>query len=301
MLADFFKKFLAPFLMLWSGTEEPTAGKCNPVVIVHGLNDNAVKMDDLKQLIIKHRPGTEVHVPRLFESYSSLTNMWKQVQAFGEVIRNISDSSENGINIIGYSQGGLIARGVLQTFSGLKVNSFVALSSPLNGQFGDTDYVFFLPSEARSKLSYLFYTEQVQKYISIANYWKDPCKEEMYGYYSDLLAPLNNQSINPKHRSFTTEWRTNFINNIRTSLVMIGGPDDGVIDPWKSAHMGSYNCPNLTQVDVRQLKIYKDDVFGLRSLDELGRVHMYTFAGVEHIKWHGNETVFTQAILPWLH
>ncbi len=53
MFYDFLKKFLAPFLMLWSGTEEPTAGKCSPVVIVHGLNDNAVKMDDLKQLILK--------------------------------------------------------------------------------------------------------------------------------------------------------------------------------------------------------------------------------------------------------
>lgn len=47
--------------------------------------------------------------------------------------------------IIGYSQGGLIARGMIEDF-GVEhnVKTFVSLSSPQGGQFGGTWYLLFL-------------------------------------------------------------------------------------------------------------------------------------------------------------
>lgn len=36
-----------------------------------------------------------------------------------------------------------------------------------------------------------------------------------------------------------TEYRNNFLR--LQKLVLIGGPDDGVITPWQSAHVGAYN------------------------------------------------------------
>lgn len=38
--------------------------------------------------------------------------------------------------ILGYSQGGLLARAILQTFPEHNVHNFISLSSPQGGQFG---------------------------------------------------------------------------------------------------------------------------------------------------------------------
>lgn len=38
--------------------------------------------------------------------------------------------------ISGYSQGGLIARGIVQTFPNVSVSTFISLSSPQAGQYG---------------------------------------------------------------------------------------------------------------------------------------------------------------------
>lgn len=41
-----------------------------------------------------------------------------------------------GVNLVGYSQGGLIARAILESFDNHTVHTFVSLSSPQAGQYG---------------------------------------------------------------------------------------------------------------------------------------------------------------------
>ena len=48
------------------------------------------------------------------------------------------------------------------------------------------------------------------------------------------------------------------------------------------------------------LQFYIDDAFGLKTLDEEGKVHIFAVPGVEHVHWHGNKTVFDKYIEPWL-
>ena len=48
------------------------------------------------------------------------------------------------------------------------------------------------------------------------------------------------------------------------------------------------------------LQFYTDNAFGLKTLDETGRLHIYEIPGVQHIHWHGNKTVFDSCIEPWL-
>jgi len=278
-----------------------------PVVLIHGLNANARSMNQLKENILNVHPTTEVIVPAIYENVESYTNLWKQVDAYFEIIKKLSDKSENGINIVAYSQGGIIARAIIETKTDIKVNNFVALSSPLNGQFGDTSVLDWLPPWLRNEASYLFYTEEMQYLCSIAGYWKDPHKFAKYQKYSSFLANLNNQSTSEKElHKFKTQWKSNFIK--LNNFVMIGGPQDGVITPWQSAQMGTYSVDdsykNYTKeipvVEMRNLKIYSDDVFGLKTLDKENKLHTYTFDGVNHFHWIRNKTVFDQAILPWL-
>ena len=72
----------------------------------------------------------------LLHGSKSLDPMWKQVEAFGYVVRQISLANPEGIHIIGYSQGGLISRGIIESIPGLNVKTFVSLSSPQGGQYG---------------------------------------------------------------------------------------------------------------------------------------------------------------------
>jgi len=48
------------------------------------------------------------------------------------------------------------------------------------------------------------------------------------------------------------------------------------------------------------VQFYINDNFGLKTLDETGRIHVYEIAGVQHTHWHGNKTVFDCCIEPWL-
>lgn len=48
----------------------------------------------------------------------------------------ICDRHPDGVHLLGYSQGGLIARGILETFADHNVKNFISLSSPQAGQFG---------------------------------------------------------------------------------------------------------------------------------------------------------------------
>ena len=123
-------------------------------------------------------------------------------------------------------------------------------------------------------------------------------------------------------------------------LVLIGGPNDGVITPWQSrcvsvtlcvcanmiyyiacSHFGFYDEKLVVQPyqsqEVRNYSLslslslssntpsspsqfYMDDTFGLKTLDQGGRVHVYEVGGVKHTDWHRNRTVFDQCMEPWL-
>ncbi|KAJ8273795.1 hypothetical protein GJAV_G00105600 [Gymnothorax javanicus] len=264
-----------------------------PVIIVHGLFDSSSDFVNLLRFINETHPGTNVSVIDLFDRGASLQPLWKQVEGFKEAIYPIMQNAADGVHFICYSQGGLVCRGILSTLPDHNVDSFISLSSPQAGQYGDTVYLKYLfPTFVKSNLFHLCYTSVGQK-ISICNYWKDPHHRDMYLNTSDYLALLNSERPNPN----ATMWKRNFLRIKR--LVMIGGPDDGVITPWQSSQFGFYNA-NETVVDMRKQDVYLKDTFGLKTLDARGDLVQCVFPGVQHTKWHSNETVYTACIQKWL-
>lgn len=73
----------------------------------------------------------------------------------------------------------------------------------------------------------VFYTSPGQRY-SVANYWNDPHHQESYFRHCNYLPRINNEVITPD--SYT--YKVNF--EKLQKLILIGGPDDGVITPWQS-------------------------------------------------------------------
>ncbi|KGL75236.1 Lysosomal thioesterase PPT2, partial [Tinamus guttatus] len=92
----------------------------------------------------------------------------------------------------------------------------------------DTRYLRWLfPRHMKSNLYRLCYTPLGQD-VSVCNYWNDPHHRDLYLNSSDFLAVLNDERLNPN----ASAWKRNLLRI--QNLVLIGGPDDGVITPWQS-------------------------------------------------------------------
>ncbi|TKS88381.1 40S ribosomal protein S5 40S ribosomal protein S5, N-terminally processed [Collichthys lucidus] len=256
-----------------AGLLYPLLGAClwaavvgyKPVIIVHGLFDSSGDFINLQRFINESHPGTNVTVIDLFDRSASLEPMWTQVEGFKAAIYPIMQNAADGVHFICYSQGGLVCRGILSTLSDHNVQSFISLSSPQAGQYGDTDYLKYLfPQFVKSNLYHICYTAIGQR-ISICNYWNDPHHRDLYVNSSDYLALLNSERANPN----STEWKKNFL-KIKT-LVLIGGPDDGVITPWQSREVWYRTADTMTEWETAPAVAETPEIklFGKWSTDDV--------------------------------
>jgi len=269
-----------------------TASAYKPVVIVHGIWDVKTSLDFMADRIRELHPSTNVTIIDALHGIHSLGPMWKQVETFGAVIRSINQDHPAGIHIIGYSQGGLICRGIIESMSDLKVKTFVSLSSPQGGQFGDSFLRLIFSNLVKETVHRVFYSAPGQRW-SVANYWKDPHHTNEYITHSRYLPFIDNIKQSPN----STQFKMNFL-RLR-KLVLIGGPDDGVITPWQSSQFSSYN-DNETVVPMIERDVYNRDLFGLQTLHNKKRIFTYTMAGVNHHAWHHDLDVIDNFILPHL-
>ena len=94
-------------------------------------------------------------------------------------------------------KGGLICRGVISKLKNHNIDTFISLSAPLNGQYGETDYIRDTMPNVPKKETYwkLFYTKIGQR-ASVGGYWRDPFHLKEYLKWSNYLAPLNGESGN---------------------------------------------------------------------------------------------------------
>ncbi|KAG9264923.1 lysosomal thioesterase PPT2-like isoform X1 [Astyanax mexicanus] len=264
-----------------------------PVVIVHGLFDGPKQFVKLGTFISETHPGTNVTTVDLYDNMASLKPLWQQVEGFRKAVLPIMESATDGIHFICFSQGGLVCRGLLATLPKHNVHSLIFLSSPLAGQYGETSYLKkVFPKDIKSGVYRLCYNCWGQK-ISICNFWNDPHQRVKYLKSNTYLALLNGESKTPN----ITEWRERFLGIKK--LVLIGGPDDGVITPWQSSLFGFYDS-NETVVEMRKQRWYQMDVFGLKTLDSRGDVVQCVVPGVGHVFWHSNITVYKECIEKWL-
>ncbi|XP_012890459.1 PREDICTED: lysosomal thioesterase PPT2 isoform X2 [Dipodomys ordii] len=238
---------LVPCLLplLLSAAPAPHRASYKPVIVVHGLFDSSSTFRHLLEFINETHPGTVVTVIDLFDGRQSLRPLWEQVQGFREAVDPIMAKAPEGVNLICYSQGGLVCRALLSVMDEHNVDTFISLSSPQMGQYGDTDYLKWLfPTSMRSNLYRICYSPWGQEF-SICNYWHDPHHDDLYLNASSFLALINGERDHPN----ATAWRKNFLRLGR--LVLIGGPDDGVITPWQSSFFGFYDA-NETVLEMEE-------------------------------------------------
>nr|XP_023422511.1 lysosomal thioesterase PPT2 isoform X2 [Cavia porcellus] len=281
-------------LLLWSllllllppppAVPAPHRASYKPVIVVHGLFDSSYSFRHLLEYINEREPaapvGTGARVPR------------------GRGPHHGKGASRGASHLLlpgaaALPTGGLVCRALLSVMDEHNVDSFISLSSPQMGQYGDTDYLKWLfPTSMRSNLYRICYSPWGQEF-SICNYWHDPHHDDLYLNASSFLALINGERDHPN----ATAWRKNFLRVGR--LVLIGGPDDGVITPWQSSFFGFYDA-NETVLEMEEQPVYLRDSFGLKTLLARGAIKSCPMSGIAHTAWHSNRTLYETCIEPWL-
>ncbi|EDV98822.1 lysosomal thioesterase PPT2 homolog [Drosophila grimshawi] len=263
-----------------------------PVVILHGILSGAESMTLLVRHIEKLHPGTVVYNCDEFPGWYSLENAWRQVAQIRDYIDRIGKLHPDGFIVLGYSQGGLLARAAIQSLPDHKVTTFISLSSPQAGQYGTSFLHLIFPDLAAKTAFELFYS-RVGQYTSVGGYWNDPHKQSLYMNYSEFLPLINNEKISSNSTSFK-------MGMVRLDkVILIGGPDDGVITPWQSSHF-SYFDDSLDVIPFYERGIYINDSIGLKTLLEADKLIIIVKPSVHHLSWHRNKKVINEVIMPYL-
>lgn len=245
----------------------------------------------LKRFLQSH-PGTEIYIINKYNNWQSLEHALGQIESFFADFEEIFKAHPEGVHVLGYSQGGLLGRSLIQFYKNHNVKRFISLSSPQAGQYGDAFLHLIFPSLFAKTAYELFYSRIGQK-TSVGNYWNDPNQRQLYLRYSDFLPYVNNEVLSEN----STQFRENLLK--LEQMVLIGGPDDDVITPWESAHFGFFDM-NLTVVPMRDRTIYQEDSIGLKTLDESGKLKLVTVPHVKHVDWHLNRTLIEEVVVPHL-
>ncbi|XP_074031023.1 palmitoyl-protein Thioesterase 2 isoform X2 [Leptinotarsa decemlineata] len=263
-----------------------------PVVLLHGIMTGAESMELIKTRIEEKHPGTIVYNIERFGGWSSLDNMWYQANQIGQNLLNITEKHPEGVHLLGYSQGALLARTILQANPDHKVLRFISLSGPQAGQYGTQFLHLFFPGLALETAFELFYS-RIGQHTSVGNYWNDPYHRQLYISYSQYLPFVNNEIKSNRSEEFKQA-----LTKLKL-MVLIGGPDDGVITPWQSSQFGYYN-ENGTVVNLVDRTIYTEDTIGLKTLQDKKKLKIVTVPGVNHFMWHINVSICDNYILPYL-
>ncbi|KAL9874433.1 lysosomal thioesterase PPT2 homolog isoform X2 [Glossina fuscipes] len=160
------------------------------------------------------------------------------------------------------------------------------------GQYGTNFLHLIFPDLAARTVYELFYSK-VGQLTSVANYWNDPRKQDLYRRYSVFLPYINNEIQTSNSSIFRTALTR------LDKMVLIGGPDDGVITPWQSSHFGFFNG-SLDVIPFNEREIFTSDTIGLKTLADHGKLVIVVKPFVHHLSWHRNRNVIREVILPHL-
>ena len=239
-----------------------------PAVLMHGITSNAAGMDDVAQWIRSTFDGIYVVSIEIgngkFDSYSMSID--KQIELFCKTVESDLQLRQ-GFNLLGYSQGSIIVRGAVQRCS-LPVFNLITLSGIHQGIFG-VPFLTQIPEQYRDLITKYAYEPGVQELVSPASYWRDPYQLARYSYACKFLPDINNELV-PKNEIY----RTNMLK--LNSFVMTYSDIDEVIQPRESGLFLGYQNHTL-DVETRNMsRQFTEDLLGLRTLNEQGRLFTFT-------------------------
>ncbi|KAJ1767238.1 hypothetical protein EV179_002099 [Coemansia sp. RSA 487] len=240
--------------------------------------DNST-MGSVIAMVQEELPGVYVHSIKLGSSVSSdrnagfLGNLNTQID---KVCEDLSDIKElqGDINMMGFSQGGLFLRALIQRCPSLKTNTLVTFGSPHGGISripecnSDGDFMCNWMRQLASRGVYSWY---VRDHVVQAQYFKDPERIDQYLKYNIFLPDINSDL------GETNEDYRNRISALE-KMVLVRFSNDNLISPASSSWFGFVDADG-NDVPLHNTTLYSEDRLGLRELDASQRLDFVTLDG----------------------
>eukprot|EP01065_Artemidia_motanka_P050504 TRINITY_DN865_c0_g1_i1.p2 TRINITY_DN865_c0_g1~~TRINITY_DN865_c0_g1_i1.p2 ORF type:complete len:340 (+),score=161.42 TRINITY_DN865_c0_g1_i1:76-1095(+) len=261
-----------------------------PVVVGHGMGDscfNPLSSGRITKLIGKHTGSYTKCIPTGKNLISDtvngfLMNMDKSVDLFAEQI--IADPQfANGFNCIGFSQGNSLCRGYIEKYNNPPVKSFVSVHGTLMGVSGMPQCNVSKSAICRglaASLGDMAYNKLVQDTLFQADYFRAPKRTNSAAYKKrSQLAQWNGEG----ETSFNSTFKTNFLRTEKMTMVKALG--DHMVFPNEGEWWGHFAEGSFTEVvKMRDTEYYKQDTFGLKTMDSQGRLAFNTTDG-DHLQF----------------
>lgn len=265
----------------------PKSSSPPAIVLWHGLGDNydSKGMNHVASLIQELLPDVFVHSvyidsdASLDERRSLFGDANTEVAVACEQLQNITQLSE-GFGAIGFSQGGLFMRAVVER-CGLNVSTLVTFGSPHMGVLElpvcqpKDDWVC---RQRNALLKRQVWRDLVQKTIVPAQYFRDPAQYDEYLQHSHFLAALNNEVANNESEVAASRFA------LLEKLVLIQFSHDTTLVPKESAFFQELDPRTGEAVAFDQTEVYTKNLFGLKTLHEQGKVEFQTVED-EHMRF----------------
>jgi len=268
-----------------------------PTVLMHGIVGEAEQLSHTRDLLSKYFPGmytVSIEIGNFPKFDSVFMSLDEQIDSFCKQLASDKNLT-NGINLIGYSQGGVIARSYLERCNNPPVINFISWVSPQGGQFGVPN----LGNLSSDALDDIFdccaYDEGVQDLFSFASYWRDPWQLDNYVEYCQVLPDINNER-SKKNASY----KKNILN--LKNFVYSYSEVDVTLKPKETGWFGVF-APNSEDVVIplEQTDLWNKDWIGLKTLYNQGKLHKFS-TNCGHGDYYSScfDSHFIENVIPFL-
>ncbi|KAG5421564.1 hypothetical protein I9W82_000655 [Candida metapsilosis] len=251
-----------------------------PVVLWHGLGDNynGSGIHNVNELISRLYPGIFFHSiyidedPSGDQQKSLFGNANQQVDLVCDQLKGIQElANSDGIDAIGFSQGGVLLRGLIQRCPDVSFHNLITFGSPHMGVMemplcqDPRDWICKRRNELLKKQ---VWNDNVQRRILPAQYFRDPFEYEKYLKHSLYLADINNER---KDKNAT------YVENLTklNKLVLITFTEDTTVVPKESAMFCDIDTKWKQTIPFDKTDLYTRDYIGIRQLHESGKIEFH--------------------------
>lgn len=271
-----------------------TATAAVPTALFHGLGDSCY-YPGMKEFTntIANLTDAKAHCVEI--GWGSVTSIFENFEkqaedACNSVLKNPDFQGE--FNVLGLSQGGLIARHIAERcpIQG-KVRNLITLGGPNMG-VAATPHCFtgIFCDIINYIVDNLVYFEAIQDIVGPAGYFRDPRDLDTYLKDSVFLPYLNNE----KSENYTTTINERFSG--LNSAMFVKFTNDTMIYPKETAWFWQLQADGSI-IPVQETDFYKNDLIGLRALEQAGKVQYVDFEG-DHL--HITDDEIENIIAPFL-
>lgn len=261
-----------PALPAWG---PPDFTRPKAVVLWHGLGDhyNSTGMRRAAALVRQLMPETYVHTvaldvdPAVDERLLLFGDANHEVQAVCEQLSRVPELNE-GFGAIGFSQGGLFLRALIERCPNVSVSTLVTFGLPHMGVAelplcGEGDW---LCRRRNALLRGQVWNRGVQRLVVPAQYFRDPLRYGQYIKFSNFLADVNNE----RAALFDAAAKLRLARLRR--LVLVQFDRDTTLVPKESAVFGERDPATQAVLGFNSTRVYKEDLVGLKLLHRDKRV-----------------------------